>query len=140
MRYANNQSLHTFFVFVCCVPMLNTQTKITHLIANHVFLQSCMWYSMQTKNYHEIVNILYLSMSHLNPAHSVNFLRCMHTRRGEVNLLFEHCLAHVSVVYGQASRGKFKDIWTGWPVMLFSVGERVCHSDLTMQVESYDIH
>lgn len=75
-----------------------------------------------------------------NIAHSVNFLGCMHTRRGEVDLLFEHGLAHVGVVYGQASRGKFKGIWSGWPMMLLSVGERVCHSNMTMQVESYDIH
>lgn len=44
----------TSFVFRCRVPMLNTQTKITHLIANRVFLQSCMRYSIQTKNYHDL--------------------------------------------------------------------------------------
>lgn len=85
------------------------------------------------------MNILYLYLSHLNTAYSVNFLGRTHTRRGEVNLLFEHGLAHVGVVYGQASRGKFKGIQSGWPVMLLSVGERVCHSDMKMQLESYDI-
>lgn len=78
------------------------------------------------------MNVLHLSASHLNHAYSVNvtdFLGCMHTRRGEGNLLFEHGLAHVGVVYGQASRGKFKGIWSGWPVMLLSVGETVCHNE-----------
>lgn len=41
------------------------------------------------------------------------------------DLLFEHGLAHVGVVYGQASRGKFKGIMCSWPVMELSVGERV---------------
>lgn len=63
----------------------------------------------------------------------------MHACRGKVNLLFEHGLVHVGVVYGQASRGKFKGIWSGWPVMLLSVGEIVCHSDMKMQLESYDV-
>lgn len=55
-----------------------------------------------------MLNVLYLFTSHLNPAYSANvtdFLGCMHTRRGEGNLLFEHGLAHIGVVYGQASRG-----------------------------------
>lgn len=69
-----------------------------------------------------------------------DFLCRTNTRRGEVNLLFEQGLAHVGVVYGQVSRGKFKGIWSGWPVMLLTVGERVCHSDMKMQLESYDIH
>lgn len=60
----------------------------------------------------------------------------MHTRRGEVNLLFEHGLAHVSVVFGQASRGKFKGIWSGWPMMLLSVEETVCHGDVKMQLRT----
>lgn len=64
----------------------------------------------------------------------------MHNRRGEFNLLFEHGPAYVSVVYGKASRGKFKGIWSGWLVMLLSVVERVCHSDMKMQLESYDSH
>ena len=37
-----------------------------------------------------------------------DFLDCTHTGRGEVNLLFEHGLAHAGVVYGQASRGKIQ--------------------------------
>ncbi len=52
--------------------------------------------------------IIYVFFSHLNPAYFANvtdFLGCAHTRRGEVNLLFEHGLAHIGVVYGQASRG-----------------------------------
>lgn len=64
----------------------------------------------------------------------------MHPRREEVNLLFEHGLAHVGVVYGQPSRGKFKGIWSGWPVMLLRAGKRVRHSDMKMQLESYEIH
>lgn len=58
-----------------------------------------------------MLNALYLSTSHLNPAYSIHvtdFLGCTHTRRGEVNLLFEHGMAHVGVVYGQASRGKIQ--------------------------------
>lgn len=64
----------------------------------------------------------------------------MHARRAEVNLLFEHGLAHFGVVYGQSSRGKFKGIWSGWPVMLLSIGESVCHSDMKKQPERHDTH
>lgn len=99
-----------------------------------------MWRNHANK--HEMLNVAYLSTSHLNPAYSVNvtdFLGCAHTRRGEVNLLFEHGLAHVGVVCGQASRGKFKGIWSVWPVMLLSVGEIVCRGDMKMQLESYDV-
>lgn len=88
-----------------------------------------------------MLNVLYLSMHQwlFIPARSVNvtyFRGCMHTRRGEVNLLFEHGLAHVSVVFGQASRGKFKGIWSGWPMMLLSVEETVCRGDVKMQLEN----
>lgn len=63
----------------------------------------------------------------------------VHIKRKEVNLLFEHGLAHVSVVYGQASRGKFKGICSGWPMMLLSVEETVHHGDVKMQWVRYDI-
>lgn len=52
----------------------------------------------------------------------------------------EHGLAHVSVVYGQASREKFKGMWSGWSRMLFSVEEIVCHGNVEMQLESNDNH
>lgn len=40
---------------------------------------------------------------------------------------------------GRLPEGKFKGIWSGWPVMLLSVGETVRHGDMKMQLESYDI-
>ena len=39
---------------------------------------------------------------------------------------------------GTLPGGNSRGIWSGWPVMLLSVGERVCHSDVKMQLESHE--
>lgn len=84
--------------------------------------------------------LIYVRFSHCLLSKWNGFRGCMHARREEVNLLFEHGLAHFGVVYGQSSRGKFKGFWSGWPVMLLSIGESVCHSDMKKQPERHDTH
>lgn len=86
------------------------------------------------------ISLIYVRFSHCLLSKWNGFRGCMHARREEVNLLFEHGLAPFGVVYGQSSRGKFKGIWSGWPVMLLSIGESVCHSDMKKQPESHDTH